>query len=105
MVTEILHDAIRFKRQIADLKLKSPKYPKIHVEYTDFVVWYSTLVEWEREGIKYSRHHVESCHKPPNCSEETWENIKIKTLGRLNDMAATCIEKAIPCEYDDRVEK
>ena len=105
MIHEILQNAAQFKKQIAQLKSKSPVWPKIYVEYKGFVCWYSTLLHYNRGGKKYSRHHVECCHKLPQWSEDTWENVKEKTRQRLNDEVAKSIEFAIPVEGFDELIK
>lgn len=96
MLTEILHNVKLFKGQISALKDKAPMYPKVYFEDKGNVQWATTMVEFEREGIKYKRHHVESISPTPQVGTNDLYN-------RLIKAAEMCIEYAIPCEYDELI--
>ena len=94
MLTEILHHADLFRTQISDLKSKAPMYPKVYFEDKGGCQWVTTMVEFNYNGVRYKRHHVESIVPNKNVGTNDLYN-------KLIDAAEMCIKMAIPCQFDE----
>ncbi len=94
MLNEILHNVKEFKNQIAYLKSKAPMYPKVYFEDKCGCKWVTAMVEFQYNGVRYKRHHVESII--PN------EKVGTRELdNKLINAAEMCIKMAIPCNSDE----
>lgn len=94
MLTQILHDADRFKFQVLALKAKAPMYPNIYFEENGGCQWATTMVEFKYNGVRYKRHHVESIVPTKTVTTNHLYN-------RLIDNAEMCIKMAVPCYLDE----
>lgn len=96
MLKEILNKVEVFNSHIAYLKIVSPVFPDIYYEEKGGCIWATTIVEYDYNGVRYRRHHVESIIPTKSVNKE-WLTRKI-----INS-AEMCLKMAVPCRYDDVV--
>lgn len=94
MLAEILHNADQFRDQVAELKKKAPIFPELYTEEMGNVFWVTTLVPFNRSGVRFYRHHVESGVLNKHTTKD-------QIIFRINYYAKLCQEEAVPCKYDD----
>ena len=99
MINQILHENLEFQKRIAELKSIAPIYPKIaFLTQTLGQMWATCKVEYVYNGIKFSRHHVESLFIQPSENDMVTKD-RLRAL--MNASCQQTIDFAIPCQFDD----
>ena len=97
MLIQLLED-FKFKHTIAHLKSIAPVYPEIEFFIWEGAIWGTTKVEFEYNGIRFSRHHVDSHHMSFHILES---DIKERVRARISSAQEQTVQLAVPCQFDD----
>lgn len=98
-LNKILQQANSFRNEVAYLKTIAPIYPNIYYLEDGRTLWATSMVEFEYEGIKYRRHHVNSIRL------DLGDGVKVEDLARmLNNNAEMCIKFGKPMQLSNIVD-
>ena len=100
MNQQVLEENQAFIKRIAELKTKTPLYPRVYFELDETnpwkKQWCSTIIEFEREGKKYRRHVLEVAFINNLVSINSIYN-------KLMNLAEQNIQFAIPTDFDQLI--
>lgn len=99
---KIVQNINEFHKVIHYLKEVSPIYPNIYYLEKENTLWATTLIHFERGGITYSRHHVESI-RLDWCIDINGDRIMM--VERLINNAELCIKYGIPMQFSNIVDR